>query len=298
MEDHRLRTLALAQHGLVTRRQVLELAGTDDDIRHRIRTGQWRRARRGVLVVGAAPHTWEQDVMAASLAAGPPAVGGLRTGLRLWGLVARSGRIQLVTERAHRAALASVEVVTTTALPDVDRAVIAGIPVTSLARTLVDNAPGQTSRVLGGWIDDATRRLGLDLSDLRRCAERLAVPGRPAPSELRVALALRDPAFQPGDSRLESEALLAIARAGLPLPVAQHRVVRPDGTPAFIDLAYPGSWVAIELDGYEPHSGRTAFDRDRARGNDLVLLGWRVLRFTSTTSEATFVRTLRAMLAG
>lgn len=40
MEDHRIRTLALAQHGLVTRQQVLELAGTDDDIRHRIRTGQ------------------------------------------------------------------------------------------------------------------------------------------------------------------------------------------------------------------------------------------------------------------
>lgn len=39
--------------------------------------------------------------------------------------------------------------------------------------------------------------------------------------------------------------------------------------------------LAIEVDGWEFHSGRSAFERDRWRQNDLVLAGWRVLRFTA-----------------
>ena len=195
-------------------------------------------------------------------------------------------------------ALAGVEVSTTTSLPVVDRGVVAGIPVTSVARTLVDNARGQSPSVVGRWVDDAMRRFDLDLADLHRCAERLAGPGRRTPTEVLEALARREASFQPGDSPLEADALLAIIRAGLPLPTQQHRVVCLDGTLAFIDLAYPDAGVAIELDGFHPHTGREVFDRDRARANDLVLLGWRVLRFTSTTTEKQFIRTLRAALDG
>jgi very-short-patch-repair endonuclease len=38
--------------------------------------------------------------------------------------------------------------------------------------------------------------------------------------------------------------------------------------------------VVCEVDGYEHHSGREAFTRDRERQNALVLAGWTVLRFT------------------
>lgn len=234
--------------------------------------------------------------MAASLAAGPRIVAADRTALRLWAFVPRSGRLQLLGQRGHRVRLSGVAVASTTTLADEDRAVVAGIPVTSVARTLVDNAAGQSHQVVGRWIDDAMRRLHLDLTDLRHCVDRLAVPGRRTATEIQAALATRDPAYQPGDSALEADALLAIIRAGLPIPVLQHRVVRVDGTLAFIDLAYPEAMVAIELDGFGPHSGREAFDHDRARSNDLVLLGWRVLRFTSNTSAAVFTATLASAL--
>lgn len=72
------------------------------------------------------------------------------------------------------------------------------------------------------------------------------------------------PGHDPGDSALEARALLAIARAGLPIPVQQHAVRRPDGRAAYVDLAYPDQMVAIELDGYEHHRTRTVFDHDRA----------------------------------
>ena len=47
-----------------------------------------------------------------------------------------------------------------------------------------------------------------------------------------------------------------------------------------MDFAYPQRRLAVELDGFESHGQRDAFDRDRARQNQLVLLGWTVLRFT------------------
>jgi very-short-patch-repair endonuclease len=38
--------------------------------------------------------------------------------------------------------------------------------------------------------------------------------------------------------------------------------------------------VAIELDGFAFHSDRSVFEDDRARANELVAMGWTVLRFT------------------
>jgi very-short-patch-repair endonuclease len=76
----------------------------------------------------------------------------------------------------------------------------------------------------------------------------------------------------------------------------QHRV-RIDGRSYRIDLAYPEVMLAIEYDGWEHHRTRSAFDRDRARGNRLEILGWTVLRFTSQSTDLDIVATVRAVLA-
>jgi very-short-patch-repair endonuclease len=47
-----------------------------------------------------------------------------------------------------------------------------------------------------------------------------------------------------------------------------------------VDFARPELRFAIEVDGYEFHSSLSAFNRDRARQNELVAAGWTVLRFT------------------
>lgn len=292
MDDRRLRMIALSQHGLATRRQILDLGGTDSLIGRRIQAGQWTRARRGVIVIGAVAHSWEQRLMAACLAAGGGAYASHRTAGRHWGLVPRSGRIQLLTSDERVLSLHQVKAHRTLILPPMDRAVHRDIPITSVARTLVDLSVGQDQLVVGRWLDDAMRRLELDRRELRSCIARLAGPGRPHPTSLLDALAERWPGYDPGDSALEARALLAISRAGLPTPVQQHGVRRPGGRPAFIDLSYPDHLVAIELDGYEHHRTRTAFDHDRARANDLTLLGWRVYRFTWTMSDEEIVSTV------
>jgi very-short-patch-repair endonuclease len=67
----------------------------------------------------------------------------------------------------------------------------------------------------------------------------------------------------------------------------------------FLDLAFVGRRVAIEVDGYEVHSRRTQFERDRRKWSDLVAAGWLVLQFTwhQVTAEQDWViATIRATL--
>ncbi len=49
----------------------------------------------------------------------------------------------------------------------------------------------------------------------------------------------------------------------------------------YLDIAFPAQLLAIEIDGREFHDTPEAFESDRWRQNDIVLAGWRVLRFTA-----------------
>ena len=49
---------------------------------------------------------------------------------------------------------------------------------------------------------------------------------------------------------------------------------------ARVDYAYPEARLAIEADGYRWHSGRVRWEQDRARLNELTLLGWRIIHVT------------------
>ena len=112
---------------------------------------------------------------------------------------------------------------------------------------------------------------------------------------MREILAARAPGFHPGESAPELRISRALVAAGLPAPVHQcpfrigKRTVRAD-------LAYPDAGIVIEYDGWDFHSTRTAFDSDRARANELEILGLTVLRFTSKSSDAQVVATVRAAL--
>jgi very-short-patch-repair endonuclease len=66
-----------------------------------------------------------------------------------------------------------------------------------------------------------------------------------------------------------------------------------------VDLLVEG-WVVIECDGYEYHSGRAEFAKDRRRDRILHAGGLVVLRFTYVdivTDPGCVVRAVRAVLA-
>ena len=61
----------------------------------------------------------------------------------------------------------------------------------------------------------------------------------------------------------------------------------PVGATVFpVDLLFKEHNLIVEIDGFEFHRSREAFEHDRARQNQLVEHGWRVLRFTWAMIES------------
>jgi very-short-patch-repair endonuclease len=104
---------------------------------------------------------------------------------------------------------------------------------------------------------------------------RVARNGRRGAGVLHHVLDDRALGDQRPDGLLEPRFARLVRRYGLPTPVFQHQVGR-----FRLDFAWLRAKVAAEVDGYEAHGHRRAFQADRDRQNVLVALGWVVLRFT------------------
>jgi very-short-patch-repair endonuclease len=101
------------------------------------------------------------------------------------------------------------------------------------------------------------------------------------------------------DSDLELLVMALLVESGLPEPVLHHRIFTGTRFVAEVDLAYPELRIAIELDG-RVHLQPDVWERDLPRQNDLVLLGWTVLRFTwnrYTSRPASVVAEVRSARA-
>lgn len=297
MHEAEVVALARRQHGLITREQARDLGLTLRSMRTQVERGNWERIRPGVFAVGAVPRSWDQAVAAACLAAGDGAFASHRTAARLWGLVPRSGRIELLTDNRRRLQLPGVTAHRSLLIGAQDHTTLRAIPTTTIERTILDLANAGDAALIGRWIDTGLRDGALSIERLIEFCGRLGGPGRGIPHSVLAAIALRQPGYDPGRSALESRALAALALAGLPAPVRQHPVKRPDGRRAFIDMAYPEAPLALEMDGYETHGTREAFEDDRVRGNELVLLGWPVLHFTWTMTDQYLCETVDRALA-
>jgi very-short-patch-repair endonuclease len=94
----------------------------------------------------------------------------------------------------------------------------------------------------------------------------------------------------------EAKVLRVVRDLGLPSPEVNHRV-RVGGRVRYLDLAWPDAKVAVEFDGFVPHSTRRVFDDDRARQNDLVADGWIVFRVTKAMLAGDVERTFAPIAA-
>jgi very-short-patch-repair endonuclease len=71
-----------------------------------------------------------------------------------------------------------------------------------------------------------------------------------------------------------------LRKFGFPEPVFQYEVTLPDYGLARLDFTYPDLRVGVEADSFRWHSGRSAFERDRARISEFASLGWIVIQTT------------------
>jgi hypothetical protein len=158
-----------------------------------------------------------------------------------------------------------------------DRALIDGIPVTALPRTLLDLA----ATVRFDWLEKMLERSEeRGLFDLRAVEELLArTVGHHGHRRLREAISLYKPSSFTR-SGLEKRFLELWLKSGLPQP---HTNYVEHGFE--LDCYWPEQRFAVELDVFETHGTRAAFERDRKRQEDLLLAGITMTRVTGPRLE-------------
>ncbi|MFN8035519.1 MAG: type IV toxin-antitoxin system AbiEi family antitoxin domain-containing protein [Acidimicrobiia bacterium] len=283
MREVTLARTARRRHGLFTLADAIAAGFSRPAVRRRVRDGTWEEVEPRVFRVGASTAlTWIQAVAALALSTGGVASG--RSAATLHGLLDPPVHPSVTVYRLRRTASTSPDprVHSTDTLDPEDVTLVAAIRSMSVARTLIDVLP-VVSRSRGEQaIDRALTRGMVTSAELRQRAEALAAPRR---SGCRIVLRLLTQRSAGADglrNEWEARVLRALAGAGLPEPLPDYEIV-VDGRQRFLDFAWPEHRVAVEFDGFEPHSHRRVFDDDRVRQNGLVAMGWQVYRLTATS---------------
>lgn len=272
--DQAIARLAGRQNGVVTLLQLLAIGLTRKAIRHRVATGRLHAVHRGVYLVGhvVAP-AWACET-AAVLASGAGTLVSFHSGAGLWGLrptppptvdVTVVGRNpgQRPGIRLHRVRELAAE----------DRARRHGLPVTAPSRTILDQAAVLAPRDLERTIDEARRQRLVTDASLIAAVQR--APNHRGARAVRTAL---DSQGEPHMTRSEAEErMLALVRAADLRAFETNRNVRGYE----VDFLWRAEHVIVEVDSWQFHGDRKAFETDRRRDADLHAAGYTVLRITA-----------------
>lgn len=300
MRTNRERVLALTgtQAGAISAGQLAALRVDS--------AGRWRMLKDGFLVrhahcyvVSSAPRTANQRLWLAVLESG--GILSHRTAAQLLAGRPVHGQLHVLVPHSRTGQqIREVVVHRTRRLPGRHTTSnAAGLLQTVAPRTFVDLAApacGVTDEQLVSYLDAWMIERTLSMSWLRWWLEHESqwLPGR-----TRAAALLH----QLGDARVDSLAerrlVNLLEQAELTPFATQHEIRRGDRTIGRVDFAWPRCLVALELDGYQFHSGPRRFVADRRRGNAIELAGWMLLRTTPTEvrdDPDTVVAAVRAAL--
>jgi hypothetical protein len=267
-----LAELAARQHGIVASRQLEALGYSRAATTRGVRSGRLHRLHRGVYAVGHTALSWHSYCLAAVLACGPNTLASHASAAWLWGLLlSRPGSFHVTAPtRRHRKMGLYLHYAQ---LSDEDRAERDGIPVTAVPRTLLDHAASVPIGRLERAVERSEER---GLFDLHAVEALLARAGghRGVGRLCRVLDIYRhSPAFS--RSRLERRFRRLVEDAGLPIPSMNIWVGEYE-----LDAYWEAERFAVELDVYETHGSRAAFERDRLRQEDLKLMEIEMIRVT------------------
>lgn len=248
----------------ILQRRALRLEGFgDDEVRRLLRAGRLTAVRRGSYVLGTTPdsrearHALAVRAELAHLADGAVvshASAAVLHGLPTWGI--RLDCVHVTRARRSGGRRGRQVHVHTAPLGPQDVDVVDGIPVTSIARTVVDlartiafePAVAVADAALHAVITEPERLAALQAAlaaVIARCAG-----WRGSPAARRV-LAFADAR---SGSVGESRSRVAIHRAGLPCPVLQWEVVGGAGQwIGMVDFGWPKQRTVGEFDGKEKY---------------------------------------------
>lgn len=279
--DRRLALVAARQHQLVTTADLHAVGGTHHHADRRVAGHRWTRVDHGVFLMAGAPFGWSARQLAAVLAAGEGAATSHLAAARVWGVPGfGQACVEVSIPRGRRYRRPGVRSHEST---DLDRCRIVrrdGIPVTDPDRTLLDVGRYLGQQRLARAVEAARRSDLVTWSSLIETLARHARRGRPGVRRLRAVILAGAHRHEVTDTDVELLLYGLLVEAGLPPPALRHRIHDGDRFVAEVDLAFPDLRIAIECDG-GVHLLGEVHERDLPRQNDLVLLGWTVLRFTN-----------------
>jgi hypothetical protein len=278
---HDVAELATRQHGVVSMAQLRALGYAKSTVIEWSSVSHLHALHRGVYAVGHRRLTWYSWCWAAILGAEPnetdevvwPAVASHHSAACLWGLLRYRPDTMHVTAPTRRRAKRRFKVHFSSILAEEDRSLRDGIPVTALPRTLLDLAITARGDQLEGYLERAEERDLFDLAAVEALLTRCG--GHRGRGRLAKALVIYrpDPAFT--RSRFEKRFRRLVQAAGLPAPAANFNLAGYE-----LDAYWPDLRFAVELDLFETHGSRAAFERDRRRQEELKLLGIEMIRIT------------------
>jgi predicted transcriptional regulator of viral defense system len=296
--DARLARLAGRQHGVVTRRQLAAIGIRGTAVERRVESGRLVRLYRGVFAVGHVQRTRETRWIAAVMACGQGSVLSHLDAAALWQIYkSRGGAIHVTTTTRSSRALPGVKIHRARRLDPEDVTKKDGIPVTTVARTLIDLTDILTSdRILRAMREAEYLKL-LDINTLIAAVQR--ANGRRRLHVLNKAIERHTPG-QIVREELEHRFQELLHAAGLPNPQTNVKVKTWRQTYE-VDCLWAEERVAVELDGRDAHMRAAAFEEDRARDAALTATGLRPLRFTwrrLTEEPDDLLAELKATLSG
>jgi hypothetical protein len=261
--------MAGAAHGVVTRTQLLGAGITSSEIEHRLRTGALLRAHRGVYRVGHRAPSVEARYLAAVRACGEGALLSGQAAGHLLAILKGPPPAPEVTAPTGRR-VRGVDTRRSRGMGPHDRTIWRGIPVTSAPRTLADLAASLSIDELARACHETGIRHGTTPRQVEEVlARRPTSPGAPKlrqilTGDVRVTL-----------SKLEARFLAHLREADLVLPETN----RPAGGRR-VDCRWPEQRLTVELDSYQYHHSRHAWEQDRRREREARARGDEFRRYT------------------
>lgn len=293
--DDMIQAIAARQHGVVTRRQLIEEGISPGAVERRVTAGRLRPVHRGVYQVGPlrAPRYRE---MAAVLACGRAARVSHRSASALWRILpvpTATGAPRpvdiILTAGCRKHPGIRIRRIRT--LREDETTTLDGIPLTTPTRTLYDLAGSVGRRELERAFAEA---LALRLTNRDRLRELLD-----RHAERRGARSLQEllEAGRPVLTRSEAEErFLGLCRkAPIPAPQGNVEVMGHN-----VDFFWRAERLIAEIDGYAFHSSPASFEADRRRDAELMAAGYRVVRVTwrqiVSEPEAVLVHLAKALV--
>jgi very-short-patch-repair endonuclease len=261
------------QLDLVTTKQLAVAGVTERMITIRHRRGTLHRVHQGVHLLGTGAMLPGARELAAVLACGDHSLIRRRSALALLGITPPwGGDIEVITVGRRPRDRSGLDLHCVAALSNQDRGTQHGIPIVAPAFALLEFAAIATGDELERAIAEAYVLKLATERQLRRTLERnVRVAGAAA---LRAEL---DREGGPQWTRKEAERRmkLLLRGAGLPIALTDQRVA---GFKA--DFFWPAQRLIVEVDGYQFHSSRWAFERDHRRDQAHKNAGYEVIRVT------------------